>query len=126
MNRNRPEQSGTGKTLLNLALILLIILPFTAAGLWGAFVAHTTLWPPDPDVTMPIVPQGIAFVLFEGFGLLAGGLLGGFLWAAVARLFLTRDEVYRQALFGVRIPLVTDLNKAYLRWLYRQEGAKKR
>ncbi len=126
MTARRQAEPHTGKTLLNLMLILLIILPFTAAGLWGAFVIHTSIWPPDPNVTMPILPQGFAFVLLEGIGLLVGGLFGGFLWAAIARTFLTRDEVYKQALFGVRIPVVTDLNKAYLRWLYREEGAKKR
>jgi hypothetical protein len=122
MKPRRKEEPRTGRTLLNLLLILLIILPFTVAGIWGAIRLHTSIFPVDPDVTMPIFPQGTAFLLLSFLGLIVGGMIGGFFWAAIAKQFMTRDEVYRQALFGVRIPLVTDLNKAYLRWLYRNEG----
>jgi len=124
MNR-RKEPPHVAKTLINLLLILLIILPFTAAGIWAAIRLHTSIFPVDPDVTMPLFPQGLAFLIFAFLGLILGGLLGGFLWAAIAKRFMTRDELYHQALFGVRIPVVTDINKAYLRWLYRNEGTRK-
>jgi hypothetical protein len=122
MKHRRKEEPRTGRALLNLSLILLIILPFTVGGIWAAIRLHTGIFPVDPDVTMPIFPQGTAFLVLSFLGLIVGGMIGGFLWAVVAKLFMTRDEVYRQALFGVRIPVVTDLNKAFLRWLYRNEG----
>ena len=125
MKAKHSDSLAGGKVLLNLSLIVFIILPFTAAGIWGAIKLHTSIFPIDPDITMPIFPQGVAFLLFLFLGMIMGGLLGGFLWAAVAKQFMTRDEVYHQAHYGVRIPFVTGINKAFLRWLFRSEAKKR-
>ena len=125
MTSRRESTGGARTTILNFVLILFVILPFTIAGIWAGIRIHTSIFPPDPDVMMPPFPDGIAFVLFLGLGLLIGGLLGGFVWAAIAKQFMTRDEVYQHANFGVRIPVVTSLNKAYLRWLFSNEGKKR-
>lgn len=122
MARRRKEPPRTGRTLVNLLLILLVILPCTVAGIWGAITIHTSIFPVDPDVTMPLFPQGTAFLIMAFLGLIVGGMIGGFVWAPIAKQFLTRDELYNQALFGVKIPIVTRINKLYLRWLYRNEG----
>ena len=111
--------------LLNLLLIILIILPCSVAGVWGGIKIHTSIFPVDPDVQMPLFPQGTAFLILLFVGLIVGGLFGGFIWAAVAKQFMTRDEVYQQANYGVRIPVVTQINRAYLRWLFRNEGKKR-
>ena len=116
---------GGRHAFINLLLILFVILPFTVGGVWGAIKLHTTIFPVDPDAMMPPFPQGVAFLIFLALGLLVGGLLGGFVWAAIAKQFMSRDEVYRQASFGVRIPGITEINKAYLRWIYRNEGKKR-
>ncbi len=122
MKQQRKKESSTGKALLNLVLIVFIILPASVAGIWGGIKLHTSVFPIDPDVQMPLFPQAIALVVLLMAGLLSGGLIGGFVWAAIAKQFMTRDEVYHQANYGVRIPVVSSLNKAYLRWLYRNEG----
>ena len=122
MKQRRKKESQTGKALLNLVLIVFIILPASVAGVWGGIRVHTSVFPIDPDVQMPLFPQAISLVLLVVVGLLLGGLIGGFLWAAIAKRFMTRDEVYQQANYGVRIPVVSAINKAYLRWLFRNEG----
>ena len=122
----RSGQRGSARsTIVNLLLILLVILPCTVAGIWGAIKLHTSIFPPAPDVTMPAFPEGFTFILLFGLGLILGGLIGGFIWAAIAKQFMTRDEVYQHANFGVRIPVVTSINKAYLRWIFRNEGKRR-
>ncbi len=125
MIQRKKQTPRTGKMLVNLLLILLIILPASVAGVWGGIKLHTSIFPVDPDVQMPVFPQGVAFLLLLFVGLILGGLIGGFVWAAVAKLFMTRDEVYQQANYGVKIPIVTNINRAYLRWLFRNEGKKR-
>ena len=125
MKQRRKQEPHTGKVVLNLVLIVCIILPASVLGVWGGIRLHTSVFPIDPDVQMPFFPQAVALIALVLIGLLLGGLIGGFIWAAIAKQFMTRDEVYQQANYGVRIPVVSSLNKAYLRWLFRNEGRRR-
>ncbi len=120
MKRQKPSRRRHGHEALSVVLTLVTVLPVTVLAFWGAWKIYWWLFP-DPDVPVAFFPQGFALIALVLGAFIIGSTLGGFLWAAIAKQFLTKDELYQQANFGVKIPGLHDLNKKFLRMLYRNE-----